>query len=195
MIDTTVRRAVGARLKTHRFSRRTRRARTLGAAGFAGVSVALLASEIPAPTARPAETPNLRFAANTLVDGMVAVPVRFADAGSAAFLRPGDRIDVLSTTDTGTAAGAVPDALIGRFPEEPRQGIHAAVDVTVLATPTPGDSPRGPGMSTGTPSRETSTEGGLVILAVDNATSADLARDAATGRLSYALHPARPSPG
>jgi len=195
MIDTVVRRAVGARLRTHRFSPRTRRARTFGAAGFAGVSVTLLAAELPTPAERHTESPSSRFAANTLVEGLVAVPVRFADAGSAAFLRPGDHIDVLAAEDTSTPVSSIPDPFVGRFPADPRQGINAAVDVTVLAAPTPDGFPRASGVAAGNFPHDLSGDVGLVFVAVDNATSAKLARDAVNGRLSYALHPPRPAPG
>jgi hypothetical protein len=108
---------------------------------------------------------------------MVAVPVRFADAGSAALLRPGDHIDVLTADDVpGAAAGAIPDGLAPPAPADSR----AATDVSVLEiTASAGDAFNAAGPADG---------GQLVYLAVDNATAARLARAAAHSRLSYALH-------
>jgi hypothetical protein len=179
MIDTaTARRAVATRVSGRRRSPRSRRLRTLGAAGFAGVSVALLAAEHPDPPPASAS----RFSANALVTGLVAVPVRFADPGSAAFLRPGDHIDVLAADDSGQASSrSVPDPLV---PVASDPGTAAATDVSVLEITGPGIGP--------TPPRTGSEDTGLVFLAVDNPTAARLARAAVRGHLSFALHP---SPG
>jgi hypothetical protein len=176
MIDTaTARRTVAARVSGRRRSPRSRRLRTLGAAGFAGVSVALLAAEHPDPPSSQVS----RFSADALVTGLVAVPVRFADPGSAAFLRPGDHIDVLAADDSGPASShSVPDSLA---PVAPDPGTAAATDVSVLDITGPD---RGPA-----PARSAPEDGGLVVLAVDNATAARLARAAVHSRLSYALHP------
>jgi hypothetical protein len=174
---STARRAVAARAWKRRRPQRGRRLRTVGAAGFAGVTVALLAAETPGPPPAPAS----RFSAQALVNGLVAVPVRFADAGSAAFLRPGDRVDVLAADDSGPAPSrSVPDALAGTAPPP---GATVAADVSVLEI-------TGSGQRSALP-RSTEGDGGLVFLAVDNATAERLARAAARERLSYALHPAR----
>ncbi|NUR24301.1 MAG: hypothetical protein HOV83_00325, partial [Catenulispora sp.] len=76
---------LAARIAGRRRTSRTRRLRVLGAAGFAGVSMALLSAEHSGP---PPRRPP-RFAAEPLMSGLVAVPVRFADAGSAGYLRAG----------------------------------------------------------------------------------------------------------
>ena len=177
MDTATARRTVAARVSGRRRSPRSRRLRTFGAAGFAGVSVALLAAEHPDPP--PAAVS--RFSADTLVTGLVAVPVRFADPGSADYLRPGDHIDVLAADDSAPAPSrSVPDGLV---PSTSDPGTTAATNVSVLEIAGPG---RG-----ATPLRSTPENGGLVLLAVDNATAARLARAAVHGRLSFALH----SPG
>jgi Flp pilus assembly protein CpaB len=169
-----------ARVSGRRPSSRTRRLRVLGAAGFAGVSVAMLTAEhsVPPPRRPP------RFAAESLMSGLVAVPVRFADAGSAGYLRPGDRIDVLAARDAspgeppgllGPAPGSVPDP----GPAAPRGETAVALDVSVLEIARAADA--------GSLTRSTPDDGGLVFLAVDNATAARLARAAVADRLSYAL--------
>ncbi|NUR61456.1 MAG: hypothetical protein HOV87_22760 [Catenulispora sp.] len=172
-----------SRITGRRHSSRTRRLRVVGAAGFAGVSMALVTAE---PSGAPPRRPP-RFAAEPLMSGLVAVPVRFADAGSTGYLRPGDRIDVLAARDAGPgtppdpvgpdAAGTAPAA---REPASPPRGETAvAVDVSVLEIAHAAD--------TAALSRATPDDGGLVFLAVDNATAARLAHAAVADRLSYAL--------
>jgi hypothetical protein len=169
-----------ARISGRRPSSRTRRLRVLGAAGFAGVSMAMLTAEhsVPPPRRPP------RFAAESLLSGLVAVPVRFADAGSAGYLRPGDRIDVLAARDaspgeppgpSGPAPGSGPDP----GPGAPRGETAVAVDVSVLEIAHAAEA--------GSLTRSAPEDGGLVFLAVDNATAARLARAAVADRLSYAL--------
>lgn len=188
MIDTSAaRHAVAARLSGRRRTSRLRRLRTVAAAGFAGAAVALAAGGHHADRT-PDAGPPPRFGTTPLVNGLVAVPVRFADPGSAGFLRPGDRIDVLAADDQGPGGpGAVPDG--GPPPSAPSAAAvgapdsRAATDVTVLGVNAPAaDGLVGSGTSDG---------GGLVYLAVDNATAARLARAAAHSRLSYALHAPR----
>lgn len=172
-----------ARISGRRPSSRTRRLRVLGAAGFAGVSMAMLTAEhsVPPPRRPP------RFAAESLLSGLVAVPVRFADAGSAGYLRPGDRIDVLAARDasggeppgpadpaSGTGPGSGPDA--------PRGETAVAVNVSVLEIARAAEA--------GSLTRSAPDDGGLVFLAVDNQTAARLARAAVADRLSYALRQA-----
>lgn len=184
-----VKQAVAAQLGNRGHSSRTRRARTYGAAGFAGVSVALLAAELPASSKPPADLPAARFAVNTLVDGLVAVPVRFADAASSAFLRPGDRIDVLAAADADAGPGSIPDDLVhAARGDRPRDG-RAAVGVVVLAVHMPDEGGAGGGIRGGNPARGIAGSDGLVYLAVDNLTAEGLARAAAHDRLSYALRP------
>lgn len=176
----TARRTFRARISGRRPSSRTRRLRILGAAGFAGVSMAVLTAEHSAP---PPRRPP-RFAAESLMNGMVAVPVRFADAGSAGYLRPGDRIDVLAARDA--SPGEPPDppapsagAAAGPGTDPSRGETAVAMDVSVLEIARAADA--------GSLTRSTADDGGLVFLAVDNATAARLARAAVADRLSYAL--------
>ncbi|MEY9927049.1 hypothetical protein ABH926_001674 [Catenulispora sp. GP43] len=177
---TTARPKLAARLPGRRRWSRTRRLRVIGAAGFAGVSMALLTAEHSAP---PPRRPP-RFAAESLMSGLVAVPVRFADAGSTGYLRPGDRIDVLAARDAGPGGPpGPPDTAPGPVPEPgtdpPRGETAVAMDVSVLEIAHPADA--------GSLTRSAPDDGGLVFLAVDNATAARLARAAVADRLSYAL--------
>ena len=182
--------AVSARSASHRFAPRTRRLRTIGAAGFAGVSVTLLAGELPGPPPVPDGLAAPRFSTKALVDGLVAVPVRFDDPASAAFLRPGDRVDVLAAEDRSSGLPSTPDKTAAPPSEETRQRDQAAVDVQVLSVgPTP-DTPGNPGFRGGNLPRTASGVEGLVLLAVDNATASRLAEAEARGRLSFALRPA-----
>ncbi|WP_194895319.1 RcpC/CpaB family pilus assembly protein [Catenulispora pinisilvae] len=177
---TTTRPKLIVRLTGRRHSSRTRRLRVLGAAGFAGVSMALLTAEHSAP---PPRRPP-RFAAESLMSGLVAVPVRFADPGSTGYLRPGDRIDVLAARDGGPGGPpGPPDALAGPAPGSdpgpPRAETAVAMDVSVLEIAHSADA--------GSLTRSAPDDGGLVFLAVDNATAVRLARAAVADRLSYAL--------
>lgn len=179
---TTARPKFAARISGRRHSSRLRRLRVFGAAGFAGVSMALLTAEHSAP--QPRRPP--RFAAEALLSGLVAVPVRFADAGSTGYLRPGDRIDVLAAHEAGPggppgpsdpAAGPAHDSDSG----PPRGETAVAVAVSVLEIAHSADA--------GSLTRSAPDDGGLVFLAVDNATAARLARAAVADRLSYVLRP------
>jgi Flp pilus assembly protein CpaB len=135
---------------------------------------------------------------------VVAVPVRFADAGAVSLLRPGDRIDVLGSPPgtpgaAGTAAGAAgvgdpaagaagvgdPAAgAAGAAATGPRARVVAAgVAVLVVAGPDPGT----PGGAFG--------EGALVVVACSPAVARDLAGAAATERLSPALRAPLPGGG
>lgn len=89
---------------------------------------------------------------------LVAAPVRIADAGAVALLRPGDRVDVLAaaTREDGPSAARV-----------------VAAAVPVLTVPRASDAAY--------------AEGGLVVLATTSATAATLARAAVTSRLSVTL--------
>ncbi|MGI8681267.1 MAG: SAF domain-containing protein [Mycobacteriales bacterium] len=101
--------------------------------------------------------------------GLVAAPVRIADAASVTLLRPGDRIDVLAA---GSPSGLAPDAVA-----EARTPAGAEVVVpgaTVLTVPTSGSDGLG-------------GEGALVLLAVQPGVATALARSAVTSRLSYTL--------
>jgi hypothetical protein len=170
---------LAARIAGRPRSSRTRRLRVVGAAGFAGVSMALLSAEHAGP---PPRRPP-RFAAEPLMSGLVAVPVRFADAGSTGYLRPGDRIDVLAARNSGPGAPPDPSAPDPAAREtsgtRPHSETAVAIDVPVLEIAHAADAT---GLTHAAPD-----DGGLVFLAVDNATAARLARAAVADRLSYAL--------
>lgn len=177
---TTTRPKFVTRISGRRHSSRTRRLRVLGAAGFAGVSMALLTAEHSAP---PPRRPP-RFAAESLMSGLVAVPVRFADTGSTGYLRPGDRIDVLAARDDGPGDPPGPPEPATTTGQDaaaapPRRETAVATDVSVLEIAHSAD--------TGSLTRSAPDDGGLVFLAVDNATATRLARAAVADRLSYAL--------
>ena len=97
--------------------------------------------------------------------GVVAVPVRIADAGSLAYVRVGDRIDLI-------AAGTVPDTGGGSGGAAGATSIVAS-GVPVLAV-APADS-----TETG--------EGGLLVVATTSATARAIAGAAITSRVSVAL--------
>ncbi|NEE01135.1 Flp pilus assembly protein CpaB [Phytoactinopolyspora halotolerans] len=90
-------------------------------------------------------------------DELEAVPVRIADAGSAALLRPGDRINLLAVS---------PDGL-----QETRV-VASAVPVLFVGGDTPADSVGG---------------GALVTVAVTSDQAADLAHAGGTARLSFTI--------
>jgi Flp pilus assembly protein CpaB len=93
-------------------------------------------------------------------DGLVATPVRLADAGAAALLHPGDVVDVLaaSTSDSGGATAPV-----------------VASGVRVLSVPDPETSASG------------LEEGALAVLATRPSVAAALARAAVVARLSVTI--------
>ena len=77
--------------------------------------------------------------------GMVAAPVRLADAEAAALLRPGERVDVLAASTAGAATGTVvgtgatlvaSDVTVVRVPSNtsPADGLTAQGALVVLAT-------------------------------------------------------------
>lgn len=101
-------------------------------------------------------------------DGLVAVPVRMADAASVALLQPGDLLDVLAA---GSPGGLTPD---GVTPAGPPSATTVATRARVLTVP--GGEPSGIG-----------GEGALVLLAVRPDVATDLARAAVSARLSYTL--------
>src|SRR3954453_2560804 len=121
-----------ARISGRRRSSRIRRLRLVGAAGFPRVSMALLTAEHAGP---PPRRPP-RFAAEPLMSGLVAVPVRFADAGSTGYLRPAARIDVRAARDTGPGAPPDPSGPDPAAQDAPgtrrRTETAVALDVSVL---------------------------------------------------------------
>jgi Flp pilus assembly protein CpaB len=94
-----------------------------------------------------------------LGDGLVATPVRIADAGTAVLVHPGDRIDVLATPASQDLTGQ-PTRIV-------------AADVVVVAVP--GDEGAG------------YLDGALLVLATTPAQAAALAGATVTDRLSLTL--------
>jgi Flp pilus assembly protein CpaB len=96
----------------------------------------------------------------TIDAGLVAVPVRIADAGAVRLVRPGDVVDVLAAS---TRLAGTPSATT------------VAAGARVLAVPQPDDSGLG--------------DGALIVLAASPETAALLARAAVTARLSVTIRP------
>lgn len=124
--------------------------------GPAGRAVADVVGRVLAAPMRAGEpVTDVRLVGASLAaayPGLVAIPLRLPDAGMAALLRVGDRIDVLAADPQGDAAAVV------------------AADVVVLALPSADDE----AAATGLPGR-------LVVLAAPEATRTPLAQ-AAVGR-------------
>ncbi len=106
----------------------------------------------------------------------VAAPVRLADAGQTALIRPGDVVDVLAAraTDGG-----------GQSAEQ------VAVDARVItvASRSEGDTgllPHGGGQDS-----DSSEPGSMIVLSVSEQTATDLAAAATRSRLSIVLKPTR----
>jgi ribulose 1,5-bisphosphate synthetase/thiazole synthase len=91
--------------------------------------------------------------------GLVAVPVRVADAATATLVTAGDRVDVLAA---GAAPGAPPAARV------------VAVDAEVLAVP---------------PAVQDDGAGALIVVAATPQVAAQLAAAAVSSRLSLTLRP------
>ncbi|MEO8329989.1 MAG: hypothetical protein ABI586_08295 [Candidatus Nanopelagicales bacterium] len=98
------------------------------------------------------------FSASLEESGLVAAPVRIADAESAALLKPGSLIDLIAADGRGKAA-------------------IVASDVEVLQVPEPDDQGLGGG----------SFGGALVVVAVSSTEATQLAATAAVGPLSVVL--------
>jgi len=106
-------------------------------------------------------------------EGLVATPVRIADAGTAGLLRPGDVVDVLAA-DTGARTGATD----GADATDTASVVARAVRVlTVPRTTDDGPLASGPMLA----------DGALVVLATTSEVAARLARAAVTARLSITL--------
>lgn len=122
---------------------------------------AALGRILAAPVRRGEALTDVRLAGSDLLggrtDGAVAVPVRIADAASAALLTAGDRVDVLAAA---TAPGGQPSAQV------------VAADAQVLAVPT---------------AVQDAGEGALIVLAATPGVAARLAAAAVSGRLSITL--------
>ena len=132
-----------------------------------------LTGRVLAVPVRAGETiTDVRLVGPALLDGygagLVAAPVRIADAGSAALLQPGDVIDVLAADGAGgpDAEAAASEARL------------VASDVRVVTVPRDDDSVLAGGDL---------GEGALVVLATTSETAARLASAAVTSRLSMTL--------
>jgi Flp pilus assembly protein CpaB len=115
---------------------------------------------LAAPLRRGEPVTDARLVAPSLLEdypGLVAVPVRLPDAGAAALLRAGDRIDLVAADPQGAAATTV------------------ASDVVVLAVPVP-DPVDGTAGSAGA-----APPGRLVVVGVEEGEVADVTD--ATARL------------
>jgi pilus assembly protein CpaB len=113
---------------------------------------------------------------------LVAAPVRIADAGTAALLRPGDRIDVLAGSGAGPPGVDVSGVDGADARAAPGAGGAARVVASgarVVAVPRP---PRDGGGGAGT-----GGEGALVVLAVPRPVAARLAGAAAVSALAVTL--------
>ena len=118
---------------------------------------------VAAPLRRGEPVTDVRLVGPSLLDGypgLVAVPVRIPDAGAAALLEVGDRVDVLATEPTGTEPAAV---------------IAAAAQVIALPAPDEGSSGIGP------------VSGRLIVVATSQSVAEALAAQAVRGFLSLAL--------
>jgi pilus assembly protein CpaB len=103
--------------------------------------------------------------------GLVATPVRIADARVAELLSPGDVVDVLAAFDGAALGGAYPDGAASGGTAAPASA-PVARQVRVLARPPGGDG-----------------EGALLVLATTVDQAARLAHAQAHGRLAVAIHP------
>jgi Flp pilus assembly protein CpaB len=165
-------------------------------AGAVPNAAAVAGRTLAAPVRRGEALTDVRLVGGALAGGygadLVAAPVRLADAGAAALLRPGDLIDVLAA-DPPTELGAP------RGPERAARTVAVGARVALV----PGgraDGARdawdagGPGGAEGLRRRARrrsgdAAGGGLVVLAVPRSTAARLAQAAATSRLSVVLRP------
>jgi pilus assembly protein CpaB len=151
----------------------------VGLAAVGALTDASQLSDRPLATALSAGDPltPTRFVSPALVAtygaGMVATPVRLADAGTAALLREGDVVDVLAAMPAAAGSGATTSATV------------VASAVRVVLTGTSADV-AGDQMSLGDSS---GSNGSLVVLATTPAVAAALAGAAVTSRLSVVLLP------
>lgn len=111
--------------------------------------------------------------APALPAGLVAAPVRVADAGAAALVSAGDTVDVVAARE----ADAGPQAQV------------VAREVRVLAVPRRGSGSGGGGLlAAGATETGGAAAGSLLVLAVTPPTALALARAAVSDRLSLVLH-------
>ena len=124
--------------------------------------------------------------------GLVAVPVRVADAAAARLLRPGDRIDVLAASASASAGdlGDGETADLGASPTT-AQARPLVSAVPVIAIPGAGGETKGGIGFGGAPGVDDGTYGGdgaLIVVAAHHEQAATLAGGAAGGsRLSFVI--------
>jgi Flp pilus assembly protein CpaB len=136
----------------------------LAPTGVLAASAEAVGRVLAAPVRRGEPLTDVRIAGTDLLltargAGLLAVPVRVADAASAALVTAGDRVDVLAA---GSTPGAPPAARV------------VAADAEVLAVPT---------------AVQDDGEGALIVVATTPAVAAVLAAAAVSSRLSLTLHP------
>jgi Flp pilus assembly protein CpaB len=135
------------------------------------------------PTRRGEPITDVRLVGPSLLqgygDGLVAAPVRIADAASVQLLSVGDTVDVLAA-ETG-AFGRVADAS-ATAPLAGARAVASAARVLSMPATAPDDS------SVGDPALG---GGALVVLAVTDRVAAELAGAAVTARLSVTLRSPR----
>lgn len=129
-------------------------------AGAAPDPAAVVGRLLAAPVRRGEPLTDVRLVTPDLLEGypgLVAAPVRVADAGVVGLLRVGDRVDLVAADPGGAKAATV------------------AVGVPVVAIPTGEDDPGG------------LLAGGLVVVAVDDEVAVTLARVSVSSVLSVIL--------
>lgn len=118
---------------------------------------------VAAPLRRGEPLTDVRLVGRRLLDGypgLVAVPVRIPDAGAAALLRVGDRVDLLATDPAGTAPSSV-----------------VAPAVQVIALPASDEATNGIGAVTGR----------LIVVATTQSVAEEVSAQAVRGFLTLTL--------
>jgi Flp pilus assembly protein CpaB len=153
----------------------------LAPAGALGLPAAAIGRLAAGPVRRGEPVTDVRLSGPGLLagtTGLVAAPIRLADAQSAALVRPGDRIDVIAAAgqdapvdDTGAAG--YPSDPTGAAATSETTAHAVAVGVRVLLVPAPGQAQ--------------DNAGALLVLAVSPGTARDLAAASARGPLSLVI--------
>jgi hypothetical protein len=113
-------------------------------------------------------------------DGLVAMPVRFADVQAAALLRAGEHVDVLAATPPARVSAATPSS---GSSAAPTMAAVVASDVAVISAPVVqagGEAALDPVTSAGL----ATSDGALVVLATTREQARALAEAELTARLS-----------
>ncbi|MDP9394239.1 MAG: Flp pilus assembly protein CpaB [Actinomycetota bacterium] len=144
---------------------------------------ALRGRVLAAPVRRGEPVTDVRVVGGSLLEGygegLVAAPVRIADAGAAALLHTGDVVDVMAAAEVGEARAT--DVEAGTDAPPNRYDARVVAErVRVVVAPSTGDD----GALLGDAAFG---EGALVVLATTPATAAALARSAVTARLSVVI--------